>query len=61
MISIGEVQLEVVEENPPCRVMDIQQSGLRKALTPDWRAGVTCRVLSGGKLRVGDSVRLRKL
>ena len=60
MISIGEVQLEVVEENPPCRVMDIQQIGLRKALKPDWRAGVTCRVLSGGKLRVGDSVRLRK-
>ena len=61
MISIGDVQLEVVEENPPCRVMDIQQIGLRKALKPDWRAGVTCRVLSGGKLRVGDSVRLRKL
>jgi MOSC domain-containing protein YiiM len=60
MISIGDVQLEVVEENPPCRVMDIQQIGLRKALKPDWRAGVTCRVLSGGKLRVGDSVRLRK-
>jgi len=61
MISIGDVQLEVVEENPPCRVMDIQQIGLRKALKPDWRAGVTCRVRSGGMLRVGDSVRLRKL
>jgi MOSC domain-containing protein YiiM len=60
LISIGDVQLEVVEENPPCRVMDIQQTGLRKALKPDWRAGVTCRVLSGGKLRVGDSVRLRR-
>jgi MOSC domain-containing protein YiiM len=60
LISIGDVQLEVVEENPPCRVMDIQQTGLRKALKPDWRAGVTCRVLSRGKLRIGDSVRLRR-
>jgi MOSC domain-containing protein YiiM len=60
LISIGDIQLEVVGENPPCRVMDIQQNGLRKALKPAWRAGVTCRVLSGGKLRVGDSVRLRR-
>jgi MOSC domain-containing protein YiiM len=59
LISIGDVQLEVVCENPPCRVKDIQQDGLRKALRPGWRAGVSWRVLTGGKLRVGDSVRLR--
>lgn len=58
LIWIGDVQLEIVGENPPCRVMDIQQDGLRKALKPAWRAGVICRVLSGGKLRVGYSVRL---
>jgi MOSC domain-containing protein YiiM len=41
-------------------VMDIQQDGLRKALKPDWRAGVSCRVLAGGKIKVGDAVRLRR-
>ena len=59
-ISVGDVQLEITEENPPCRVMDIQQHGLRNALKADWRAGVSCRVLSGGKIKVGDVVQLRR-
>jgi MOSC domain-containing protein YiiM len=53
-ISIGDLVLEITEENPPCRVMDIQQPGLRKALAPEWRAGVACRVLSTGRIEVGD-------
>jgi MOSC domain-containing protein YiiM len=60
LILIGDVRLEIAGENPPCRVMDIQQEGLRKALKPDWRAGVSCRVLTGGKIKVGDAVRLRR-
>jgi MOSC domain-containing protein YiiM len=60
LILIGDVLLEIADENPPCRVMDIQQDGLRKALKPDWRAGVSCRVLTGGKIKLGDTVRLRK-
>jgi len=60
LILIGEVLLEIAGENPPCRVMDIQQDGLRKALKPDWRAGVSCRVLAGGKIKVGDAVRLSR-
>jgi len=59
-ISVGDVLLQIAEENPPCRVMDIQQKGLRKALEPDWRAGVSCRVLAGGKIKVGDAVQLRR-
>jgi MOSC domain-containing protein YiiM len=59
LILIGDVLLEIAGENPPCRVMDIQQDGLREALKPDWRAGVSCRVLAGGKIKVGDAVRLR--
>lgn len=58
LILIGGVQLEIAGENPPCRVMDIQQNGLRKALRPEWRAGVSCRVLTGGVIKVGDDVRL---
>ena len=60
LILIGDVLLEIAGENPPCRVMDIQQDGLRKALKPNWRAGVSCRVLTGGKIKVGDAVRLRR-
>jgi MOSC domain-containing protein YiiM len=59
-ISVGDVLLEIAEENPPCRVMDIQQAGLRNALKPDWRAGVSCRVLASGKIKVGDIVELRR-
>jgi MOSC domain-containing protein YiiM len=53
-ISIGNLVLEITEQNPPCRVMDMQQSGLRKALTPEWRGGVACRVLRAGRIKVGD-------
>ncbi len=60
VISVADVLLEIAGENPPCRVMDIQQAGLRKVLEPDWRAGVSCRVLAGGKIKVGDAVRLRR-
>jgi MOSC domain-containing protein YiiM len=38
--------------------MDKQYRGLRKALTPDWRAGVACRVVNGGTLQIGDRVSL---
>ena len=54
-LRIGEVLLEVTEETAPCRLMDRFHQGLRAALTPDWRGGVTCRVVSGGRLRLGDA------
>jgi MOSC domain-containing protein YiiM len=56
-LRVGGVLLEVTEDNPPCRVMDILHPGLRAALAPDGRAGVACRVLEPGELRVGDAVR----
>jgi len=51
------VLLEVSEDNPPCRVMDALHARPRAALEPDGRAGVACRVLEPGELRVGDAVR----
>ncbi|MGH7779025.1 MAG: MOSC domain-containing protein [Candidatus Binataceae bacterium] len=59
ILAIGDVVLQITGENPPCRVMDIHQQGLRNALEPDWRAGVSCRVLSGGRVRIGETVHLR--
>ncbi|MBI1213214.1 MAG: MOSC domain-containing protein [Alphaproteobacteria bacterium] len=55
-LKVGSVLLEVTEENPPCRVMDIQSHGLRAALQPDWRGGVACRVLQDGEIALGDAV-----
>ena len=55
-LRVGSTLLEITEENPPCRVMDIQAEGLRVALQPEWRGGVACRVLQGGAIALGDKV-----
>lgn len=38
--------------------MEKTKPGLKKTLTPDWRGGPFCRVISGGEIAVGDSVEL---
>jgi MOSC domain-containing protein YiiM len=58
-LAVGELVLEVTDETKPCRVMEAACSGLRRALMPDWRGGVTCRVIRGGRVRVGDRVEVR--
>jgi len=54
----GGVLLEVTGETDPCERMEAVHRGLRAALTPDWRGGITTRVLQGGALAVGDEVRI---
>jgi MOSC domain-containing protein YiiM len=56
-LVIGEVILEVTAETDPCKRMDEQHQGLRAALTPHGRGGVTCRVVAAGKIAVGDEVK----
>lgn len=58
-ITIGEVILEVTSETDPCSRMDDAHAGLRRALTPEARGGVRCRVIAGGKIVVGDTVEWR--
>ena len=55
-IQVGSVLLEVGEETAPCSLMEKSHSGLRTALSPDWRGGVSCNVIEGGTLQIGDSV-----
>jgi MOSC domain-containing protein YiiM len=55
-LRVGPVLLEVTYPTTPCARMDEAHPGLRKALHPEWRGGVTCKVLEGGCVRVGDSV-----
>ena len=56
--SIGDVVLIVREETNPCSMMEKAKSGLREALTPDWRGGIRCDVVKGGKLSLGADARV---
>ena len=52
-IFIGDTILEVTGETDPCKQMEEVHPGLLKALIPDWRGGVSCRVIKGGTLKLG--------
>ena len=56
-LLIGEVEVEVTDQTSPCQQMENAFVGLRKALAGDWRGGVTCRIIEGGKIKVGNQVR----
>jgi len=60
IIEIGRVTLLVTMEMDPCSRMEEQCPGLKNALQPDWRGGVTCQIISGGSIRIGDVVSLRR-
>lgn len=60
VISIGEVTLKTTIEVDPCSRMDEQVSGLTKALQPYWRGGVACEVITGGSVKVGDTVSIQE-
>ena len=56
VLRIGPVWLEVTGQTYPCMRMEQARPGLLKALAPDWRGGVTCRVLAAGRILAGDAV-----
>jgi len=55
-LQIGDVMLEVTMETDPCMLMEQAHEGLKRVLTPDWRGGVCCRVLRGGRIATGDPI-----
>lgn len=56
-LRLGAVLVEVVRIAAPCAVMDqLNGEGARRALSG--RAGSVCRVLSTGRLSIGDTVKL---
>lgn len=55
-LRIGPAVLEVTYPTTPCARMDEAREGLRKALHPNWRGGVTCLVLEGGHVEIGDVI-----
>jgi MOSC domain-containing protein YiiM len=57
-LRIGEVDLKITGETKPCERMDEYYQGLQEALKSEWRGGVTCRVITPGKVKIGDVVTL---
>ncbi|SUI89847.1 MOSC domain-containing protein [Shewanella morhuae] len=57
-LLIGELRLEITGETDPCQKMEIAHAGLEAALSPDWRGGVTCRVIHNGMIHLGDDVEI---
>jgi MOSC domain-containing protein YiiM len=58
-LIIGALHLLITVETDPCPKMDAQYQGLTQALVPDWRGGVCCRVLSDGRIHLGDRICLK--
>lgn len=55
-LKIGNFYIEITGEFKPGKFMDEQFIGLKKALTPNWRGGVTGRVVQEGNVNEGDAV-----
>lgn len=60
-IVIGDAVLEITGETDPCARMEQAQQGLFEALRQDWRGGVCCRVVQGGRLVLGMDVELSRM
>lgn len=58
VLRIGSVLIEVTYPTQPCRRMDEAHQGLLRALHPDWRGGITAKVVNGGTVRLGDAVEI---
>ena len=58
-IRVGNLWLKVTGECKPCSRMDQVTQGLKAILTPFWRGGVTCQVVEGGTIHLGDEVEIR--
>lgn len=58
VLRIGPVVLEITGQTNPCHRMEEAHRGLLSALHPEWRGGVTCRVVEGGNIAIGDAVEI---
>ena len=61
VIAIGaSLRIETTGECDPCSRMEEVAPGLKAALMPFWRGGVLGRVLAGGRIAVGDAIRIEE-
>lgn len=54
----AHVEMKVFHPTVPCKRMEEAAPGLLKALSPDWRGGVSGQVLTAGHLRLGDAIEI---
>jgi len=55
-LKIGQLILEITGETEPCHRMDEFYHGLREVLIPEWRGGVTCKVIKSGQIKLDDTI-----
>jgi MOSC domain-containing protein YiiM len=59
IVAIGEsLRFEVTKECDPCGRMEELLPGLKAAMLPDWRGGILGKVLTDGKIAIGDAIRI---
>jgi MOSC domain-containing protein YiiM len=58
VINIGQLQLLITGETEPCYKMDWVHPGLSIALSRNFRAGVTCKVLNNADIEVGNAIHI---
>ena len=60
-LQIGNLILKITGETKPCHRMDEFYQGLQEVLKPDWRGGVTCRVVKSGNIQIDDTVSINEV
>jgi len=58
LLRLGGCLVRILGETRPCERMEEAQAGLRKALSPNWRAGVFGEIVEGSTVHVGDCAEL---
>jgi MOSC domain-containing protein YiiM len=58
ILQVRDCLLKVTAETYPCEQMERAHPGLMSALARGWRGGVTCKVLTGGSIAIGDPIKI---
>jgi MOSC domain-containing protein YiiM len=61
ILQLGECRIRIYGETRPCEQMEEAVSGLRAAMSPEWRGGAYGEVLDDGTIRVGDRAEFEDL
>ncbi|MEG3146910.1 MOSC domain-containing protein [Sphingomonas sp. RT2P30] len=62
LLRIGaDVVVRITGECDPCSRMESIAPGLKAVLLPDWRGGVTAKVLHGGRIAIDDEIRIEEV